>query len=49
MWVRESAYDEGLDSILFATVKDWISKEWPFKNPGYPGREITWANWKSTK
>ena len=49
MWVRKSAYDEGLDSILFATVKNWISKEWPFKNPGYPGREITWANWKSTK
>lgn len=49
MWVRKSAFDEGLDSILFATVKEWISKEWPFKNPGYPGREISWADWESAK
>lgn len=49
MWVRKSAYDEGLDSILFTTVKEWISREWPFKNPGYPGREISWPNWKSSK
>ena len=49
MWVRKSAFEEGLDPILFATVKDWISKEWPFKKPGYPGREISWADWKSIK
>ena len=47
MWVRQSAFKEGLDSILFITVKNWISEKWPFKNVGYPGREISWEEWNS--
>lgn len=39
MWVRESEYKKGLDTILFQTVKDWIEKDWPFKKVAYPGRE----------
>jgi len=42
MWVRASEVDNGLDSILFDLVKNWISNEWPFKNVAYPGREINW-------
>ncbi|HEY0603463.1 MAG TPA: hypothetical protein VGD58_11150 [Herpetosiphonaceae bacterium] len=38
MWVRQSAYDQGLDPILFRTVKDWIAERWPFTNVSYPGR-----------
>ena len=38
MWVRQTEYDKGLDEILFSTVKDWISTQWPFKNVNYPGR-----------
>jgi len=38
MWVRQSAYDQGLDPILFRTVKDWIDTRWPFTNAIYPGR-----------
>ena len=49
MWVRKSAFEEGLDSILFGTVKDWISKNWTFKKPGYPGRKISWEEWNSAK
>ncbi len=45
MWVRES--DKSLDEKLFNAVKQWVSDEWPFKNPGYPGREINWEEWKS--
>ncbi len=44
-WVRKSEFDKGLDSILFNTVKQWIAREWPFKNVAYPGREIDWATW----
>jgi len=46
LWVRKSAFEEGLDSILFIEVKDWIETEWPFKNIAYPGREISWKEWE---
>ena len=49
MWVRASETENGLDSILFDVVKNWISKEWPFKNVAYPGREINWEEWNSIK
>ena len=38
MWVRQTEYDKGLDEILFNTVRDWISLDWPFKKVDYPGR-----------
>ena len=44
MWARES--NKNLDENLFSTVKNWVKSEWPFKNPGYPGREINWEDWK---
>jgi hypothetical protein len=47
LWVRQSELDKGLDDYLFATVKNWIREKWPFKNPGYPGRETDWNTWNS--
>lgn len=47
MWVRTSVLQEGIDSLLFSTVKQWIKKEWPFKKVAYPGREISWVEWNS--
>ena len=47
MWVRKSEFDKGLDLILFEEVKGWIEKDWPFVNPGYPGREIDWVEWNA--
>lgn len=49
MWVKKSAYDEGLDPILCETVKKWITEKWPFKKVASPGREIDWETWKSLK
>ncbi len=49
LWVRKSAYDEGLDSVLYETVKKWIAEKWPFKKVAYPGREIDWDTWNSLK
>lgn len=49
MWVRASEVDNGLDSILFDSVKKWISEEWPFQKVAYPGREINWEKWKTMK
>jgi hypothetical protein len=47
MWVRQSKVKTGLDEHLFSTVEQWIKAQWPFKNPGYPGRTINWQIWKS--
>jgi len=36
MWVRQTEHDKGLDEILFNTVRNWISTDWPFKKVDYP-------------
>ena len=49
MWVRSSVLKDGLDAILFNTVKKWLNEEWPFKKTAYPGREISWEDWELLK
>ena len=39
LWVRQSEYEKGLDSVLFAEVKSWLETSWPFVTVIYPGRE----------
>ncbi len=39
MWARKSEFDKGLDPILFTTVKNWITNQWPFRRVRYPKRE----------
>lgn len=39
MWVRRSAWEEGLDPVLEQTVRDWVAETWPFETVAYPGRE----------
>ena len=46
MWVRQSRVAEGLDQHLFETVESWIADFWPFENPAYPGRHISFADWR---
>ncbi len=38
LWVRQSAHDQGLDPVLFHTVKAWLEADWPFAHVMYPGR-----------
>lgn len=45
MWVRSDVVAVGYDELLFATVKSWLAKDWPFQNPAYPGRDIDWTDW----
>ncbi len=47
MWVRQSRVDEGLDEHLFETVESWIAEQWPFTNPAYPGRRISFEEWRA--
>ena len=39
MWVRQSEFAQGLDKVLFHSVKNWIDASWPFAVVRYPGRE----------
>jgi len=45
LWVRQSEVETGLDEYLFSEIKQWIKDRWPFKRPGYPGRDIDWETW----
>jgi hypothetical protein len=47
MWVRSDVLSQGYDLLLFQTVKAWLSKDWPFQKPAYPGREIDWDAWNA--
>jgi hypothetical protein len=37
-WVRHDHAD--LDSVLYATVSDWLKNEWPFEGIEYSPREL---------
>jgi tetratricopeptide (TPR) repeat protein len=41
MWTTRTAFDDGIDPIVFETVKEWIAAEWPFEKVVYVGREIS--------
>jgi hypothetical protein len=45
LWVRGSAFRDGLEDTLVATIKEWLENEWPFRRVAYPGREISWEEW----
>ena len=46
LWVRQSRVAEGLDQHLFETLESWIADVWPFNNPAYPGRHISFEEWR---
>lgn len=45
LWVRKSVLEAGLDPILFNTIKEWLSSDWPFNVVAFPGRDIAWEDW----
>jgi hypothetical protein len=38
MWVRRSAWEEGLDPLLETTVREWIEQDWPFETVDWAAR-----------
>jgi hypothetical protein len=42
MWVRSSAWDEGLDPLLEAAVREWLGRE---ELPG-TGSHVDWEWWR---
>ena len=45
LWARQSELAHGLEDRLLSAVKHWIAKAWPFKQVGFPGKEISWDEW----
>lgn len=45
MWVTKDEFDAGFEAELYAWVKDWMQKDWPFAKVAYPGHSIDWAAW----
>ena len=31
MWVRREAWEDGLDPLVEAALREWIAREWPFE------------------
>lgn len=46
-WVRSGPDSEARDIELGNALRNWLSAEWPFKRPAFPGRDITWNEWRS--
>ncbi len=46
MWVRQSEVANDLDKVLFSSVKRWMQDDWPFERVAYPGREVSWDEFK---
>jgi len=47
LWVIESELENGLDERLFDTVTSWLDESWQFENAGFPGRTISWDEWRA--
>jgi hypothetical protein len=39
LWVRKSAWDDGLDPVLEAVVREWLGTRWPFGRVTFEERD----------
>jgi hypothetical protein len=46
LWARQSELAGGLESRLYAAVREWVAREWPFTKVAFPGRDIDWDSWR---
>jgi hypothetical protein len=44
-WVVDGQVGTGLQDGLDALVPRWIADIWPFRQPRYIGRDLSWADW----
>ena len=47
LWARQSELAGGLEDRLYAAVREWIRREWPFGTVAFPGRDIEWEAWRA--
>jgi hypothetical protein len=39
LWVRRSAWDDGLDPVLEGAVREWVAARWPFERVTFEERD----------
>jgi hypothetical protein len=39
LWVRNDAYEDGLDPLLETAVRDWVATRWPFERVSFAERD----------
>ena len=39
LWVRRSAWDDGLDPLLETAVREWVATAWPFERVTFGDRD----------
>jgi hypothetical protein len=47
LWARQSELARGLEERLHAAVKSWVATNWPFTAVAFPGRDISWGEWRA--
>ena len=47
LWARQSELASGLEVRLLAAAKQWMAQDWPLERVGFPGKEISWAEWEA--
>jgi len=47
LWARQSELAGGLEERLYRAVREWLRERWPFGHVTFPGRTITWDDWKA--
>lgn len=44
-WVVDELVGSKVEQALDALVPQWIADDWPFEQPRFLGREISWSDW----
>ena len=39
LWVRRSAYQDGIDALLETAVREWVARRWPFEHVTFGKRD----------
>jgi hypothetical protein len=47
LWARQSELAGGLETRLYAAVREWVAKVWPFAKVAFRGRDIGWDEWRA--
>jgi YVTN family beta-propeller protein len=47
LWVTKQGAAAGLEPLLEAAVREWITSKWPFKAVAFPGRDMPMTEWNA--
>jgi hypothetical protein len=47
LWARQSELACGMEERLYAAVRAWLAAAWPFASPAFPGRDVSWDEWRA--